>query len=80
MADEIVSHAFSHGYHPRHTERLAAYCVSPHDVLCGRDGVVKYTLGEIEKERRTGYAWYVEAPRRVLERYPAWRARWGSAR
>ena len=25
MADEIVSHAFSHGYHPRHSERLAAY-------------------------------------------------------
>ena len=25
MADEIVSHAFSHGYHPAHTERLAAY-------------------------------------------------------
>ena len=25
MADEIVSHAFSHGFHPRHTERLAAY-------------------------------------------------------
>jgi hemoglobin len=25
MADEIVSHAFSHGYHPQHTERLAAY-------------------------------------------------------
>ena len=25
MADEIVSHAFSHGYHPDHTERLAAY-------------------------------------------------------
>lgn len=25
MADEVVSHAFSHGYHPRHTERLAAY-------------------------------------------------------
>lgn len=25
MADEIVSHAFSHGYHPEHTERLAAY-------------------------------------------------------
>ena len=26
MADEIVSHAFSHGFHPQHTERLAAYC------------------------------------------------------
>jgi len=25
LADEIVSHAFSHGFHPRHTERLAAY-------------------------------------------------------
>jgi hemoglobin len=27
MADEVVSHAFSHGYHPEHTERLAAYWV-----------------------------------------------------
>jgi hemoglobin len=25
MADEIVSHAFSHGFHSQHTERLAAY-------------------------------------------------------
>jgi hemoglobin len=25
MADVVVSHAFSHGMHPRHTERLAAY-------------------------------------------------------
>jgi hemoglobin len=25
LADEIVAHAFSHGFHPRHTERLAAY-------------------------------------------------------
>jgi hemoglobin len=25
MADEVVSHAFRHGVHPRHTERLAAY-------------------------------------------------------
>ena len=25
MADEIVSHAFSHGFHPQHNERLAAY-------------------------------------------------------
>ncbi|MHB1929969.1 MAG: group II truncated hemoglobin [Acidimicrobiales bacterium] len=27
MADEVVSHAFSHGFHPDHTERLAAYWV-----------------------------------------------------
>jgi hemoglobin len=25
LEDEVVNHAFSHGYHPRHTERLAAY-------------------------------------------------------
>jgi hemoglobin len=25
MADDVVSHAFSHGFHPQHTDRLAAY-------------------------------------------------------
>jgi hemoglobin len=25
MSDEVVSHAFIHGFHPRHTERLATY-------------------------------------------------------
>lgn len=25
MADDIVGQAFSHGFHPRHVERLAAY-------------------------------------------------------
>jgi hemoglobin len=25
MADDVVGHAFSHGYHPQHSERLAAY-------------------------------------------------------
>jgi len=25
IADEVVSHAFSHGFHPDHSERLAAY-------------------------------------------------------
>jgi hemoglobin len=25
MADEVVGHPFSHGFHPQHTERLAAY-------------------------------------------------------
>src|SRR5688500_6988292 len=25
MADPVVSHAFSHGFHPQHSERLAAY-------------------------------------------------------
>src|SRR5215510_9829017 len=25
LADGVVAHAFSHGFHPQHTERLAAY-------------------------------------------------------
>jgi hemoglobin len=25
LADEVVAHAFSHGFHPDHTKRLAAY-------------------------------------------------------
>lgn len=25
MADDVVSHAFSHGFHPQHRQRLAAY-------------------------------------------------------
>lgn len=25
MANDVVSHAFSHGFHPQHVERLAAY-------------------------------------------------------
>jgi hemoglobin len=27
VADEVVGHAFQHGFHPQHTERLAAYWV-----------------------------------------------------
>jgi hemoglobin len=25
MADDVISHAFSHGFHPQHSELLAAY-------------------------------------------------------
>jgi hypothetical protein len=25
MADDVVAHAFSHGFHPQHVERLAIY-------------------------------------------------------
>jgi hemoglobin len=32
MADEVVAHAFSHGFHPKHLERLAAYWS---EVWCG---------------------------------------------
>ena len=41
--------------------------------FCGRDGVVKYQLSEIEHERRNGYAWYTDRPLKLLrEDYPRW--------
>jgi PelA/Pel-15E family pectate lyase len=46
-------------------------------IFCGRDGVIKYSLAEIEHERRTGYRWYVSAPTRLLAKdYPAWQKKW----
>lgn len=41
--------------------------------FCGRDGMKKYSLGEIERERRTGTAWYGGWPKAVLSEYAAWR-------
>ena len=45
-------------------------------MFCGRDGVVKTKLSEIEYERRNGYRWYVDRPAKLLaEDYPKWRAK-----
>jgi PelA/Pel-15E family pectate lyase len=44
-------------------------------IFSGRDGVVRYTIDEIEQERREGYAWFGNWPRSLLEgEYPQWRA------
>lgn len=45
-------------------------------IFLGRDSVVRYSLAEIETERRGGYAYYGTWPAALLERdYPRWRAR-----
>jgi pectate lyase len=41
--------------------------------FCGRDGIKKYTLAEIEQERRRGYAWYGNWGASVLARYAEWK-------
>jgi len=41
-----------------------------------RDGIKKNTLEEIGFERRNGYSWYTDAPKEVLDKYPAWKAKW----
>ncbi|HKX32918.1 MAG TPA: pectate lyase [Blastocatellia bacterium] len=47
-------------------------------IFCGRNGLIKYSLAEIEVERRTGYNWYVSTPARLLSQdYPAWIKKWG---
>ncbi|WP_413379563.1 pectate lyase [Paenibacillus taichungensis] len=34
-------------------------------IFVGRDGVVKYKLSDIDKERRGGYAWYGNWPSKI---------------
>ena len=41
-------------------------------LFAGRDGVVKRSLAEIERERRTGYAWYGDWGGKVLAAYERW--------
>ena len=45
--------------------------------FCGRDGVKKYSLAEIEYERRVNYQWYTNAPALLLAKeYSEWQAKW----
>jgi len=37
--------------------------------FCGRDGIKKYNLSEIEHERRNGYGWYTYNPQQMLNKY-----------
>ena len=46
-------------------------------IFSGRDGVIRYTLSEIERERRTGYSWYVTSGRRVEECWSKWKTTTG---
>ncbi len=46
-------------------------------IFSGRDGVIRYSLAEIERERRGGYAWYGRRGEDVATRYRKWCARWG---
>lgn len=44
--------------------------------FCDRDGIKKSTLEEIGYERRNGYSWYTDRPQKLLDKYPAWKAKW----
>lgn len=45
-------------------------------MFCNRDSKVVYSLAEVERERRDGYAWYTYSPQNVLDKYPIWKKKW----
>lgn len=42
-------------------------------VFCNRDSKVVYTLAEVDRERRDGYAWYTFGPQKALNKYKEWK-------
>jgi PelA/Pel-15E family pectate lyase len=42
-------------------------------LFCNRDSKVVYSLAEVERERRDGYAWYTYAPKKAIDRFEAWK-------
>lgn len=40
--------------------------------FCGRDGIKRKTLAEVELERQLGYRWYTYLPQKVIDDYPDW--------
>lgn len=45
--------------------------------FCGRDGIKKANLSEIENERRVGYGYYGDWAASLLKKeYPKWQAKW----
>ena len=41
-------------------------------LFCNRDSKPVYSLAEVDRERRTGYRWYLYDPQKVLDKYPSW--------
>ena len=45
-------------------------------IFCNRDSKIVYSLAEVARERRDGYAWYVNDPQKVLDLYLEWKSKW----
>lgn len=62
--------------HDAHPVWARFYELKTHRPLfCNRDGKPVYSLAEVERERRTGYAWYVYDPQEILDKYPEWQVK-----
>jgi PelA/Pel-15E family pectate lyase len=47
-------------------------------LFCDRDSRYLYSMAEVSRERRVGYAWYTYNPEKVLKKYPEWQKKWAS--
>lgn len=45
-------------------------------LFCDRNSKFLYSMAEVSRERRVGYAWYTYAPQKVLDNYPEWQQKW----
>ena len=45
-------------------------------LFCDRNSKFLYSMAEVSRERRVGYAWYTYAPKEVLDKYPEWQKKW----
>ncbi|MBP7469855.1 MAG: pectate lyase [Flavobacterium sp.] len=45
-------------------------------LFCDRDSKLLYSMAEVSRERRVGYAWYTYSPEKVLKKYPEWQKKW----
>lgn len=45
-------------------------------LFCDRDSRYLYSMAEVSRERRAGYAWYTYAPEKVLQKYLKWQKKW----
>jgi len=45
-------------------------------LFCDRNSKFLYSMAEVSRERRVGYAWYTYAPQEVLDKYPEWQKKW----
>ncbi len=59
---------------PIWTRFYELYTLQP--MFCTRAGKIVYNLSEVERERRTGYAWYIYDPQRIINLYPEWQKKW----
>ena len=53
------------------------YEIGTHKPLfCDRNSKFLYSMAEVSRERRVGYAWYTYAPQSVLNQYKTWQLKW----